>query len=59
MGSFLVRIPLRVVSTISLLKGEAHLGIWATSLEQYPQSMDDFFRLYLGKPPHPDENKDD
>ena len=54
-----MRIPLRVVSTISLLKGEAHLGIWATSLEQYQQSMDDYFRLYLGKPPHPDENEDD
>jgi PadR family transcriptional regulator PadR len=39
--------------------GEVHLGIWATSLEQYQQSKDDFFRLYLGKPPHPDENEDD
>ena len=39
--------------------GEAHLGLWAKSLEQYQQSMDAFFRLYAGKSSHTDENKDD
>ena len=36
--------------------GEAHLGFWAKSLGQYQQSMDAFFRLYAGKPPHTDKN---
>ncbi len=36
--------------------GEAHLGFWAESLERYQQSMDAFFRLYAGKPPHEDGN---
>ena len=39
--------------------GEAYLGIWAKSLEQYQQSMDDFFRLYAGKPPRTAEKGDD
>jgi PadR family transcriptional regulator, regulatory protein PadR len=36
--------------------GEAHLGLWAKSLGKYQQSMDAFFRLYAGKPPHTDKN---
>ena len=36
--------------------GEAHLGFWAKSLGQYQQSMDAFFRLHAGKPPHTDRN---
>jgi PadR family transcriptional regulator PadR len=36
--------------------GEAYLGFWARSLGQYQQSMDAFFRLYAGKPPHTDKN---
>ena len=36
--------------------GEAQLGFWAKSLGQYQQSMDAFFRLYAGKPPHTDKN---
>jgi hypothetical protein len=39
--------------------GNAHLGIWVKSLERYQQSVDDFFKLYGGKPPHADENEDD
>jgi poly-beta-hydroxybutyrate-responsive repressor len=39
--------------------GEAHLGIWARSLKQYQQTMDDFFMLYAGKPPRTDDNQDD
>jgi PadR family transcriptional regulator, regulatory protein PadR len=39
--------------------GEAFLDIWAKSLEQYQQCMDDFFRLYAGKPPRTDEKGDD
>ena len=37
--------------------GEAHLGFWAQSLERYQHTMNDFFRLYAGKPPHTNENK--
>ncbi len=36
--------------------GEAYLGFWARSLGQYQRSMDAFFRLYAGKPPHTDKN---
>jgi PadR family transcriptional regulator, regulatory protein PadR len=36
--------------------GEAYLGFWAKSLWRYQQSMDAFFRLYAGKPPHTDKN---
>ncbi len=36
--------------------GEGHLGFWAKSLGQYQQSMDAFFRLHAGKPPHTDKN---
>ena len=39
--------------------GEAYLGVWAKSLERYQQSVDDFFKLYGGKPPHAYENEDD
>ena len=39
--------------------GNAHLDIWAKSLERYQHTMDDFFELYWGKPPHADENEDD
>ena len=36
--------------------GEAHLGLWAKSLGQYQRSMDAFFRLHAGRPPHTDKN---
>jgi PadR family transcriptional regulator, regulatory protein PadR len=39
--------------------GEAHLGFWAKSLEQYQHSMNDFFRLYARRPSHTNENEDD
>ena len=40
--------------------GEANLGMWATSLERYRHSVDDFFELYGDKPPHAvDKKKDD
>lgn len=40
--------------------GEANLGMWATSLEQYQHSVDDFFELYGDKLPHAvDKQKDD
>jgi len=39
--------------------GEAHLGFWTKSLEQYQHAMNYFFRLYAGKPPHTNENEDD
>jgi PadR family transcriptional regulator, regulatory protein PadR len=38
--------------------GEAHLGVWAKSLERYRHSVDDFFELYRGKPPHASEKED-
>jgi PadR family transcriptional regulator PadR len=39
--------------------GDAHLNIWVKSLERYQRSVDDFFKLYGGKPPYPEENEDD
>ena len=39
--------------------GEAWLGFWAESLGQYRQTMDTFFRLYSGMPPHADEKGND
>jgi PadR family transcriptional regulator len=39
--------------------GEAYLDFWAKALAQYQQNMDDFFRLYAGKPPQRGENEDD
>ena len=39
--------------------GEAHLDFWAESLEQYQHTINDFFKLYAGKPSHTNENKDD
>lgn len=30
--------------------GKAYLDFWARSLEQYQQTMDNFFRLYTGQP---------
>ena len=50
--------PARRMYTITG-SGSAQLGIWVTSLERYQQSVDDFFKLYGGKPPHGDENEDD
>jgi PadR family transcriptional regulator, regulatory protein PadR len=38
--------------------GEAHLGVWAKSLEQYQHTMNDFFRLYTDKPPHAQDEDD-
>ena len=49
--------PARRMYTITG-SGNAHLGIWAKSLERCHQSVDDFFELYGGKPPHADENED-
>jgi PadR family transcriptional regulator PadR len=31
--------------------GEAYLGFWAKSLEQYQRNMNAFFQLYSGRPP--------
>ncbi len=39
--------------------GEAHLDFWVKSLKQYQRTMDDFFRLYTGKPRHKDVNEVD
>lgn len=39
--------------------GKAHLGFWAESMGQHWQTMDTFFRLYAGMPPHTDETADD
>ena len=41
--------------------GEAYLGFWAKSLEQYQRNMDAFFRLYTGgRPPaRTNRQKDD
>ena len=30
--------------------GRAYLDFWAQSLEQYQRTMDNFFRLYTGRP---------
>ena len=38
--------------------GEAHLDFWAKSLEQYQHIMNDFVRLYLGKPSRTNEDED-
>lgn len=38
--------------------GKAYLDFWARSLEQYQQTMDNFFRLYTGQPLRP-EKKDE
>ncbi len=37
--------------------GKTYLDFWARSLEQYQQTMDNFFRLYTGKSLRPDEEK--
>jgi len=50
--------PARRMYTITG-SGDAHLDIWAKSLERYQRSVDDFFELYGGKPPHAEENEDD
>jgi PadR family transcriptional regulator, regulatory protein PadR len=39
--------------------GNAHLDIWVKSLERYRHSVDAFFELYGGKPPHASENEYD
>ena len=36
--------------------GEAYLDFWAKSLEQYQQTMDNFFRLYTGRPLQEEED---
>jgi PadR family transcriptional regulator, regulatory protein PadR len=38
--------------------GRAYLDFWAKSLEQYQKTMDNFFRMYTGMPPRP-EDKDE
>jgi PadR family transcriptional regulator PadR len=38
--------------------GEAYLGFWATSLEQYQRNMDAFFRIYTGRPARRNQQKD-
>lgn len=35
--------------------GEAHLGLWAKSLEHYQHTMNAFFRLYTDEPPLAEE----
>ena len=37
--------------------GEAYLALWATSLKQYQQTMDAFFRLYMHTPRRIDEQE--
>jgi PadR family transcriptional regulator, regulatory protein PadR len=39
--------------------GNSHLDIWVKSLERYQHSMDDFFELYWGNPPHANEREGD
>jgi PadR family transcriptional regulator PadR len=39
--------------------GLAYLDFWAKSLEQYQQTMETFFRLYMGRPLRPEEKKDE
>jgi PadR family transcriptional regulator PadR len=39
--------------------GRAYLDFWAKSLEQYQQTMETFFRLYMGRPLRPEEKKDE
>jgi PadR family transcriptional regulator PadR len=36
--------------------GRAYLDFWAKSLEQYQKTMDNFFRLYTGRPPRPESD---
>ena len=50
--------PARRMYTITG-SGNAHLDIWVKSLERYQHSMDDFFELYRGKPPHANESEGD
>src|ERR671914_2773300 len=33
--------------------GRSYLDFWAKSLEQYQKTMDNFFRMYTGRPPRP------
>ena len=49
--------PARRMYTITG-SGNAHLDIWVKSLERYQHSVDAFFELYGGKPPHASENED-
>ena len=37
--------------------GEAYLALWATSLTQYQQTMDSFFKLYMHTPRRLDEKE--
>src|SRR5215213_6994228 len=36
--------------------GRSYLDFWAKSLEQYQQTMDNFFRLYTGRPLQEEED---
>ena len=37
--------------------GRAYLDFWAKSLEQYQSTMDNFFRLYTGRPLRPEKKE--
>jgi PadR family transcriptional regulator len=37
--------------------GETYLALWATSLKQYQQTMDSFFKLYMHTPRRQDEKE--
>jgi len=37
--------------------GRAYLDFWAKSLEQYQKTMENFFRLYTGRPPIAEEER--
>jgi len=38
--------------------GRSYLDFWAKSLEQYQQTMDNFFRLYTGRPLQEDKEEE-
>jgi DNA-binding PadR family transcriptional regulator len=38
--------------------GEAYLALWATSLKQFQQTMDAFFKLYTNTPRRMGEKED-
>jgi PadR family transcriptional regulator len=39
--------------------GEAYLAFWAEALEQYRRNMESFFRLYTGRPPQKEKEKEE
>ena len=49
--------PARRMYTITAA-GEAYLALWATSLKQYQQTMDAFFKLYTHTPRRIEEKED-